>query len=456
MSIRTFLHTLSTLAAGAALWLGQPAHAVIIADSVADFPAADIVTGASKQNINSWQYGYHQDSVAGAGFSYNAGSFIAFPDNDGPGVNASDFWNGSSWDWANAGGLVNPPWTFINSTSGHPNNQSVANGGEQWAVRRYISEAAGSANVEFHQHKDNLGGGDGTTVRLFHNGVAVGENSFAVAFNNAAGRTWSVHVPNLQVGDTLDLALDYVGLTGSNDGADSSTFTMKVDQVGTAASLLVADSIADFPVGDDAAPKQGTNNWFYGRHNVTANGAYQAGDFIAFNDNDAPGLAAGTDDWNGNWDRNGGTNPPWTFIGSNNGHPNGAANAAAAGEGDSWIIRRWVSEVNGDVVIDSFFAKQNLAGGDGVIGRIFLNGVEVYTQAVGGTDGQGFNATTVLSGVKIGDFIDIVIDDGGNDGNDGSFFNARIYQLNNVPEPATALLGVLAMGALAARRRRVA
>ena len=86
----------------------------------------------------------------------------------------------------------------------------------------------------------------------------------------------------------------------------------------------IADSQSDFPIADNAtsASKQGINNWTYGYHNVTANGAYTGANFIPFPDNAGPGTSA-SDFWTGTtWDWHAG-NPTWTQLYDTGRHPNG-------------------------------------------------------------------------------------------------------------------------------------
>ena len=438
------LFTAVALCAIALVAFCQPIHAQIVADSSADFPAADNVTSDSKQGIGGWTYGYHDLTANGA---YNGANFIAFPDNAGPNTSPTDFWNGSGWDW-HAG---NPPWTFIGQEAGHPNT----GGNDHWAIRRWTSDVTGAANIDYHLRATNLGGPDGTDVRVFVNGVQQGA-TLEIGAGDGTGKTFTTHLSNLNIGDTVDFALGFV----ATDGSDGSAYTGVVNRVSSTRTLLVADSIADFPApGAESAPKQGTNSWQYGYHSVTSNGAYDAtpggtDDFIAFPDNQGAGTSA-TDFWtNSAWDWHNG-NPPWTVISAAGGHPNGTNQSD-----EQWAIRRYIVEdgpLGGLLEVEAFLVAQDTTGGNGTILHVFHNGSEVGTLTVGGTDGIGLMDVFSLENVAVGDFIDFALDSNGADGNDGSFFSAQLFA--HTPEPASvaiwALLGLgLAAWPVARRFRR--
>ena len=85
-------------------------------------------------------------------------------------------------------------------------------------------------------------------------------------------------------------------------------------------------------------------------------------------------------------------------------------------------IRRWVSEIQGEVTLTGTRGNDD-AYGDGVIGRIFVNGDEVFQQAVNGQSTEH----SVVTNVAVGGVIDFVIDTGeSNDATgDAANFTAR-------------------------------
>ncbi len=113
--------------------IGNPTQ---IADSVAEF--------SGNQGGNGWFYGYYVKDADGNG-AYDAADFVAFPRGTGNTLAATNYWNGSKWDWA-AG---DPPWTEITAAGAHP---SAENGNAalpiHWAVRRYVSETNGAIRIK--------------------------------------------------------------------------------------------------------------------------------------------------------------------------------------------------------------------------------------------------------------------------------------------------------------------
>jgi len=252
--------------------------------------------------------------------------------------------------------------------------------------------------------------GDGVTARIFVDGTQVFQQ--AVFVSNPA---YSLTVP-VSIGSRVDFALD----AGTNDLCDASGFTAQIETADPA-NTVVADSVADWSFSGT----QGEKNWTYGYYNRTADagGVYATNDFTPFP------RGGGTWGANNYWDGakydwfNG--NPPWDEIGQTGCHPNGINNGA-----EHWVIRRWVSEVSGRIVVEWRLAKSNPAG-NGVTGRVFHNGVQKDSAAVAGTDSVGVNRSVTITNVQVGDFIDIALDPTGptgdtGDGSDGSTMSAVI------------------------------
>lgn len=206
-------------------------------------------------------------------------------------------------------------------------------------------------------------------------------------------------------GDGFDDAAELVDGTDPND-AESNRFTG-----------LIANSIEEF------SGEQGQDNWIYGYRNVTEDGgaedAYDpVDDFIEFEE-----------DWwtGGNWDEpnEDGDNVPWTNMSAESSHPNGDNNQEV-----HWTIRRWVSEVSGNIAVRWSMRKQNANCGNGVTGAIYVNGTLADSTAIAGSDSVGVNRSVTVS-VSAGDFVDLVHtpmgDDGSNqDGCDGTFLSMLI------------------------------
>lgn len=186
---------------------------VEVASSTADWSTA------GNQGEKNWYYGYY-NKTADVGGVYQASNFVVFPRN-GSTFGSDNFWTGSMWDWF-AG---NPPWDEISQTGGHPNGSN--NGAEHWVIRRWVSKVSGTITVDWFLAKANVSGGNGVTGRIYHNNTQ--RDSATIAFNNGTGTNRSVVITGVQVGDTIDYALDAFGTDNTAaDGADGSLFSMVI------------------------------------------------------------------------------------------------------------------------------------------------------------------------------------------------------------------------------------
>ncbi len=180
--------------------------------------SADWSTGGN-QGEKSWFYGYY-NKTADVGGVYQASNFVAFPRSPNT-WGADNYWTGSMWDWF-AG---NPPWDEIGQTAGHPNG--INNSAEHWVIRRWVSKVSGTITVDWFLAKANVGGGNGVTGRIYHNNTQ--RDVATIAFNNSTGTNRSVVITGVQVGDTIDYALDALGTDATaNDGSDGSVFSMVI------------------------------------------------------------------------------------------------------------------------------------------------------------------------------------------------------------------------------------
>lgn len=182
-------------------------------------------------NTNGWTYGYYDITANGAP---DAGDFIPFN---------SSSWNGSIWDLNPA---ASGPWTEVTAVGGHPNGTNSAPGAEQWVTRRYTIQPGedGDVMVEWDVAKGNPFGG-GTSVHILWNGVEVG--STGVRGSDTLGFSGKLALADLEVGDTIDIALAPQGLdaqlfgSGDNgDGSDASLFSMRLYSIPEPATGLLA------------------------------------------------------------------------------------------------------------------------------------------------------------------------------------------------------------------------
>ena len=239
-----------------------------------------------------------------------------------------------------------------------------------------------------------------TTLTLISNGSPA---RLTVPLNGTLGATWTA--------------------SGFNDGswmAVSNGVGFEAEPVPVASGAMIANSVVEF------SGTQGQANWFYGYWDKKADGnnVYEAADFTAF-PRGTGNVLASTNYWDGaKWDWPAG-NPPWTEMTGTGVHPAGESGNPALPV--HWLVRRYVSEVAGPLRLSGTLACNSTSGtcGDGVVGRIYVDGVEVYQQTVFGLS-LGYS---VLVNASVGSLIDFVIDPGPaqNDFCDTTTFTAVIH-----------------------------
>ena len=205
-----------------------------------------------------------------------------------------------------------------------------------------------------------------------------------------------------------------------------------------ARAATLADSVADF------SATQGQGGWFYG---------YYAGTFAPTAFALMPSYTAADQTWA--VDRL----PPdplyYTVLNPLGGHPNGVVTTGGRAPVEQWAVRRWVSGYSGTVQLSGNVADLNGGGGNGVIGRIFVNGVQAFSADIANADFVGVDYALSLN-VGIGTVIDFAIDPkDANDLFDLTRFQATISA--PVPEPADWALwlaGTVVLGAARTARRR--
>lgn len=205
-----------------------------------------------------------------------------------------------------------------------------------------------------------------------------------------------------------------------------------VSIAGPASATLIADSVADF------SDTQGQNGWYYGFYDFsTPRDITAPHDFHEMTEFD------GARWWND-------STKYWTMIGPFGAHGNGTVTSGAFISVEQWAVRRWVSSFDGIVGLDVLFSKINAnAAGNGVTGRIFVDGVQIWSQFLAATDNVGMAPHLELS-IATGTIIDFVLDPfEGNDWADNTRFTAAITAV-----PAPGLAGLMGAGILAAARRR--
>ena len=397
----------------------------LAADSAAEF--------SGNQGQDGWHYGYYNKTTDGDA-TYDANTDF----------NTTDLnWTfGGSWTV----GPGDPPWTTLGAIDIHPNS-----GPEHWPVRRWVSEVSGPVSVFWHFGKANPNGA-GSTILVMQNGVV--KDSAAIPGWDKGGVSRVLNL-NVQAGDKIDFAQTPVGPGGeTDDGSDGSTFNARIftNSYNPGATCTpVANSQADW----SATGQQGHLGWSYGYYDKTADGSpgYQANEFVPF-PHDGGGFSA-SDFWNGaSWAWFAG-NPPWTSMGQTAVHPNGINSGV-----EQWVIRRWVSSVSGNVRVDWTTAKSN-PNASGVTGLLMHNGAVMDSATIAGNDTLGVSRSVVLTGVTIGDTIDLALTPTGvggdtGDGADGSVNSMTIYTCTNVADCVTTDVGAAMKGSNATAYLRLA
>lgn len=398
--------------------------AVISPATVGASVAADSITGygTAAQGTNGWSYGFYNKTDDGDAV-YQAADFSTTNPN---------------WALSAPGGAWNlgpgdPPWSTVNSTGGHPNgtNQAAPNNKEHWVIRRWTSTVSGSVSVDWNLSKI-ASGGNGTTVKVFHNGVEKG--SASIAGTDRVGLVRSTVLSGVVAGDTIDVALTPVGPAGAgDDGSDGSFFSARILYNSLPPNVTLnkqADSVEDW----STSGTQGYRGWSYGVYNKTLDGdaTYQAADFSGFL-NDGSNTVSATSQWNGSyWDVNPAASGPWTELSQTACHPNGTNSAPGH---EQWVVRRWTSTITGPVTVSYKVWKTN-ASGSGVSIRAFHNNTQMDTIAIAGNDTAGATRSFFIPAAVAGDTIDVALTPVGNtgatdDGADGSAFSATIYRVTD-------------------------
>ena len=156
---------------------------------------------------------------------------------------------------------------------------------------------------------------------------------------------------------------------------------------------LIASSVQDF------SGNQGEKSWTYGHIDPNTSPSFQ--------------LMTGFDGIT--WTLPSAT---WLALDEAGGIPDGAGV-------ERWPVRRWTSTVAGPVAITLRLYKLQTTCGNGMDGRLFVDGVERWTRFVAFGDAAGV-IETVRVDVAIGTTVDLALDPHGDGGCDRAFFSAVI------------------------------
>ncbi len=163
------------------------------------------------------------------------------------------------------------------------------------------------------------------------------------------------------------------------------------------ASHLIADSVADFSL------VQGFRGWYYGYENVTGDAGFELMTELSVVMDYVPVSGDVWDCWAA------APGQSWAQLFRLGGHPNGVMTGGNRTPLLQPVIRRWVSTFEGDVVITGELAKMDTSASNGIDASILVDGVELYSSFIAGTDGAGLDYELPAT-LALGSTVDFVID----------------------------------------------
>jgi hypothetical protein len=178
----------------------------------------------------------------------------------------------------------------------------------------------------------------------------------------------------------------------AGEGAQGGAF----EEPGTPPRLL-ADSIADYSL------EQGLHGWYYG---------YDDGETATFTALSRQSIITAYVPPSGDvWRCWSIDDQQWTQIFQLGAHANGIDTSPPSTAVLQRAVRRWVSNYAGRVVISGELAKIDVTadGSNGVEGKVVVDGVELYSKAIGGEDGGGV-AYSLEADIQVGSNVDFVLD----------------------------------------------
>ncbi len=184
---------------------------------------------------------------------------------------------------------------------------------------------------------------------------------------------------------------------------------------------ILADSVADFSL------TQGEHGWYYG---------IDTGDIATFTLMGRQSTITSFKPPSGDmWRCWASETTHWAQLFQLGGHPNGLISSAPSDDILERAVRRWISNYTGRALITGELAKIDLNANDsdGIEGKVLLDGVELYSQALEPTDGAG-TAFTLEVDLREGSAVDFVLDPtDGHDHHDLTRFTATIVTAPESP-----------------------
>lgn len=182
---------------------------------------------------------------------------------------------------------------------------------------------------------------------------------------------------------------------------------------GAETARILADSVGDFSL------EQGKYGWYYGS---------DGGSLDSFELLTEKSVVAGFDPPSKDvWECWRSSSTYWTQIFQIGAHPNGTITSSPPSVARlSRAVRRWVSDVEGNVVITGEAGKLDVGDSNGVDVLVYVDGTEVYGAFIAGNDGPG-HTYELRGSVRVGSTVDFVLDPHeGADAHDLSRFTAVI------------------------------
>jgi Glycosyl hydrolase catalytic core len=345
------------------------------------------------QGAGGWHYGYYDGDGEGQGAGI--GPSGPYTDDDfellGP---VESVWE-RYWGDRELGPIA------VGGDGAHP---SAAGDRPVWAVRRWVSGAAGTLHIS-----GTIGNGtegDGTRAAILVDGIEV----FSAEVGGPDGRSMLEYAvaPVVNEGSVVDFVV--TPGPGTDVDFDATSFTALITLPIAAASE------------EDFGTVQGGNGWHYGYYDGDGqgegDGAEPAGPFT---DDDFARLPLIDGDAGRSW------HDP--RLGPVRIERDAAHPSAAKGQ-PVWAVRRWESDVDGSVRITGKVVPTS-AQGDGTSVRILVDGLEVFSADVGGPGDQGSIEYALSVQVRKGSLVDFAITPGpaSNVDFDATVLTAVIHQL---------------------------